>query len=233
MLWIVNYTHVSTKMFIEIKYTCHVWNSGYAFDENGWVRPIDKNQDYQTKPLDEIAVFELTDLFGYLDRDYETGLPSRLEQSEILRFYNRWGSLGMEWIGKPNIDAEPASVQLRALKDFWHTQVFAPFSINIIHHDADNEIWGQPKSLFDALVLIKSRLDKSSYTTCEYFNIYGEPRGRRGLNSGTCPPKCRVKKQPITKFNPNGNSWGKGCQKVHDNKRRRANEKGEQERSKK
>ena len=215
-------------MFIQIKYICRVWNSGYAFDENGWVRPIDKNQDYKIKPLDEIAVFELTDLFGYLDREYETGLPSYLEQSEILRFYNRWGFLDVDYLGKPDLDAEPASVLLRALKDFWHTQVYAPSSINLIQEG--NEIWGHPKSLFEALVLIKSRLDRSSYTTCEYFNIYGEPRGRRGPNSGTCPPKCRVKKQPITKFNPDGNSWGKGCQKVHDNKRRRAKEKGEEER---
>ena len=215
-------------MFIEIKYTCRVWNSGYVFDENGWVKPLDRNQDYKYKPLEEIAVFELTDLFEALDSDYESGLPSSLEQDEILRFYNRWGFLGMEWIGKPNIDAEPASVELRALKKFWHTQAFAPFSINIVHHDADNEIWGQPKSLFDALVLIKSRLDKSSYTTCEYFNIYGEPRGRRGPSSGTCPPKCRVKRQPKTKFNPSGNSWGKGCQRNHNMKSLRASQQGEQ-----
>ena len=207
-------------MFIEIKFTCRVWNSGYAFNENGWVMPIDKNQDYQLKPLDEIAVFELTDLFGYLDREYETGLPSQLEQREILRFYDRWGSLNMKWIGKPDIDAEPTPVELRVLKETWHTQEFAPTSINLVQEG--NEIWGQPKSLFEAIILLKSRLDRSSYATCEYFNIYSEPRGRRGPNSGSCPPKCRVKKQPITKFNPNGNSWGNGCQKVHDNKRRRA-----------
>jgi len=207
-------------MFVEIKFTCRVWNSGYAFDENGWVTPIDKNQGYQLKPLDEIAVFELTDLFGYLDRDYETGLPSQLEQREILRFYNRWGSLNMQWIGKPDGDAEPTPVELRVLKATWDTQDFAPTSINLVQEG--NEIWGQPKSLFEAIVLLKSRLNKSSYATCEYFNIYGEPRGRRGPSSGSCPPKCRVKKQSKTKFNPNGNSWGKGCQKVHDNKRRRA-----------
>jgi len=207
-------------MFIEIKFTCRVWNSGYAFDENGWVMPIDKNQDYQLKPLDEIAVFELTDLFGYLDRGYETGLPSQLEQREILRFYNRWGSLDMKWIGKPDIDAEPTPVELRVLKETWDTQEFAPTSINLVQEGS--EIWGQPQSLFEAIILLKSRLDKASYATCEYYNIYNEPRHRRGPNSGSCPPKCRVKKQPITKFNPNGNSWGSGCQKVHDNKRRRA-----------
>lgn len=211
-------------MFIEIKFKCLVWNSGYAFDENGWVMPIDKNQDYQLKPLDEIAVFELTDLFGYLDSDYETGLPSKLEQQEILRFYDRWGSLNMQWIGKPDCDAEPTPVELRVLKETWDTQDFAPKSINLVHEG--NEIWGQPKSLLEAIFLLKSRLDESSYTTCEYFNIYGEPRGRRGPNSGSCPPKCRVKKQPITKFNPNGNSWGRKCQKVHDNRVRRATQKG-------
>ena len=224
-------------MFIEVRFTCRVWNSGYVFDENGWVRPADRNQDVQYKALDEIAVFELTDLFGYLDSDYETGLPSRVEQKEILKFYNRWGSLGTwnapgtGWIGDPNIDAEPALDELRLLKETWDTQEFVSGSIKLFQDGS--EIWGQPRNLFDAIVLIKSRLDKSSYTTCEYFNIYGDPRGRRGLNSGSCPPKCRVKKQPITKFNPNGNSWGKGCQKVHDNKRRRANEKGEEERIKK
>lgn len=94
---------------------------------------------------------------------------------------------------------------------------------------ADNRDETAARVLADLINLHIPDINGPSYTTCEYFNIYGEPRGRRGLNSGTCPPKCRVKKQPITKFNPNGNSWGKGCQKVHDNKRRRANEKGEED----
>ena len=213
-------------MFIEIKFKCTVAKSGYEFDEHGMVRPKDPSQGFKQIPLDEIAVFEFTDLFEYLDAEYKTGLPSRTEQVEILRFYNHWGFLQL-----PEEESEPASIIIRSMRDFWFTSGFAPIQIDI--KEEKDTLFGQPKLLMHSLSLVKERLDESMYTTCQYYKIYGEKRGRRGKNSGSCPPKCRVKKQPITKFNPNGNSWGKKCQKVHDNKVRRANEKGEEERSKK
>ena len=185
-------------MFLEIKFDCYVANSGYEFFEYlpGWVRPKDISKGISVKPLEEIAVFELNDLFDYLDSDYETGLPSRDEQIEILRFYNRWGFLGL-----PNDPAEPASLELRNIRDAWLSARFAPVSVDI--KEGDQDIFGQPKLLIHALSLLKTRIDESSYTICEYHKVHGKPRDRR---KGSCPPRCRVKRYGDKP------SWGKSCQ---------------------
>ena len=207
------------NMFIEVRYTCRVSKLGYYFDEFGGVRPIGKKPEFIFKPLEEIAIFELTDLFEALDPAFKTGTPNMLEQTETLRFYNRWGFIQLQ-----NTEAESSPILLRALKDFWFTDGFAPLSVDIKQYGKD--LVAEPKLLVHALALMKTRLDETMYATCKYFELYGEQRPRRGPNSGACPPKCRVKKQQITKANPNGNSWGRKCQKVHDNRVRRATQKG-------
>ena len=198
-------------MFIEIKFNCSVARSGYEFDEHGMVRPKDPSQGFKQVPLDEIAVFEFTDLFEYLDAEYKTGLPSRTEQVEILRFYNHWGFLML-----PEDESESASVLIRSMRDFWFTSGFAPIQVDI-KEEKDN-LFGQPKLLQHALSLAKVYANDANYTQCQYFQVHQRQRKRR---KGTCPPKCRVRRHGET-------SWGKGCQRNFIMERTR-----EEERSKK
>ena len=60
------------------------------------------------------------------------------------------------------------------------------------------------------------RLKPPETITCKYRELYGTLRKRR--NGEQCPPNCQV---IISQAN---RQWGHGCQKVHDNKRRRAKE---------
>ena len=183
-------------MFIEIKFNCTVAKSGYEFDEYGMVRPKDVSQGFNKVALDEIAVFEFTDLFEYLDAEYKAGLPSRTEQVEILRFYNHWGFLQL-----PEEESESASIIIRSMRDFWFTSGFAPMQVDV-KEDGDL-LFGQPKLLMHALSLAKVYANEANYTQCQYFKVHQRQRKRR---KGTCPPKCRVRRHGET-------SWGKGCQR--------------------
>ena len=195
------------ELHLEIRFECKVAKSGYKFDENGFVLPIDKGRGFIQKPLEEIAVFEFLELLTELDGDYQTGLPSKREQSEIIRFYNRWGFI--EWYDR---DREMAPLLLRALAENFETRAGAPSQIKIEAERSNRSIvYGEIELLRHALWIAKTKADEAKYTTCEYLIRCGQPRMRR---KGTCPPKCRVK--------INGrSSWGNGCQQVYDNQRRR------------
>ena len=195
------------ELHLEIRFECQVAKSGYKFDDDGFVRPIDRGRGFIQKPLEEIAVFEFLELLSALDEGYQTGLPSKREQSEIIRFYNRWGFL--EWYDR---DSEMAPWLLRAMAENFETRAGAPSQIKI-EADASNSsiVFGEIELLRHALWIAKTKADEAKYTVCEYLTRCGQPRIRR---KGTCPPKCRVK--------INGpSSWGNGCQQVYDNQRRR------------
>jgi len=204
----MHYKRGSTEaMYLEIRFTCKVANSGYAFDDEGWIKPVNPLRGYFEKPLNEIAVFELIDLFEFLDESYQSGLPSRAEQTEIIRFYNRWGFL--EWYSK---EREMAPWLIRSIKETWDTVAATPISMQLVQDQTDlSEVYGNIELLRHALGIAKVRANKTKFTSCEYLKIYGHPRDRK---KGSCPPRCRIKR--------NGKkSWGKGCQQVHDNHKRR------------
>jgi len=58
------------------------------------------------------------------------------------------------------------------------------------------------------------KLERPKTITCKYRLLHGTSRKRN--NGHQCPPDCQVL---ITKAN---REWGKGCQKVHSMKQRRA-----------